>query len=944
VNVPFQLQRLPASLPATALLLPGHDVGRLLDVCARLRPLPSIYPVADGFLLKLSGSISEPYAGMIRLRGLAEDLLVPADAELVPALYEDECTGLTRDRGLVFLPGGRVLAFAPDQPLPLSRILGLGPLQRIDWKPFPAPRRFAEQISRFTLEVPEPSADDILGLGGRRSALPVESAEGLPGSGGAGTGANDIGTEEPRPEDSGMAARFAGRVGFTAGKVMVGLGQLLHVKMLLGLGARLMNKALALAPRLSEAVLGRQEAALRALLGLFQQGDIEKALRRAVPIGPLEERGAIPFGGHQLPFNKLLYSLGNILGMGRGLAGLWLGGRNVWPELHREYRKAAEQALARGDYRRAAVIYGKLLRDYRSAANALAQGGLFRDAATIYLDKLGDKMAAARVFEEAGEIDRAILLYRQIGDHALAGDALRRAGEPEAALAEYQLAAAQLVDAHQNYLAAGELLLLRAQSAKLAQEVFEAGWALRPRRIDIPCALHLVSLYAQQPSPQAVVNLVAQAEELLGPPGNTRDAGKFFNEVAAVAESPNLAGVRDDLRDRARIALAAKVRQQAAGGARPGDLVSTFFGHSGAWDPALVSDAGFAVRDANRRQRPSELRTPEPISSRTQVTRAVVTAACFAPGSGDVFVGDEDGAVLCFRPGSGNVIRLADGDFNSVTSLATALDGRLVVARRAGHDSPHELTSYLRVSGGDYRSESKLDVGQGDCWLAPLVMGPILHLVGLATEQSLTFLRAARLIHSGRLSPPEDEASWCSALILPPLENSSPLSMTILLFGQNFVWYCDQPQHGGRHWTAPAWHRAALGWTPSVPPGSLFPYPLVSWLQQDCERLELAAVDNNGTIHWSHVYLKPGGFKIVSTQAAVRAEGYQATAIVRPGLVAGVSRSHIDWLRAGRNTLTPESTLMASLPHAVACFPCALTNELVVVCQDGFVARVPVPK
>jgi len=53
-------------------------------------------------------------------------------------------------------------------------------------------------------------------------------------------------------------------------------------------------------------------------------------------------------------------------------------------------------------------------------------------------------------------------------------------------------------------------------------------------------------------------------------------------------------------------------------------------------------------------------------------------------------------------------------------------------------------------------------------------------------------------------------------------------------------------------------------------------------------------VDNNGTIHWSHLCLKPGGFKIVSTQAAVRAEGYQATAIVRPGLVAGVSRSHID--------------------------------------------------
>src|SRR5947209_8102725 len=166
--MPFQLQRLPACLPVTALLLPGHDVDRLLDVCARLRLMPSIYPVADGFLLKLHASLSEPCPGVIRLRGLAEDLFVPADAKLVPTLHDDEVKGLTRDRGLVFLPGGRVLAFAPDQPLALSRILTLGSQRGGDWKPFPAPRLFAERIIRLTLELPDPSADEILGLEGRQ--------------------------------------------------------------------------------------------------------------------------------------------------------------------------------------------------------------------------------------------------------------------------------------------------------------------------------------------------------------------------------------------------------------------------------------------------------------------------------------------------------------------------------------------------------------------------------------------------------------------------------------------------------------------------------------------------------------------------------------------------------------------------------------------------------
>src|SRR5205807_4070395 len=120
----------------------------------------------------------------------------------------------------------------------------------------------------------------------------------------------------------------------------------------------------------------------------------------------------------------------------------------------------------------------------------------------------------------------------------------------------------------------------------------------------------------------------AEAEERLGSPGHAQAASQFFNKVAAVAESPNLTSVRADLRDRARVALAAKVRQQTATGARPGELVSTFFGQPGTWDPALVSDAGFAVKSATRGPRPSVQRAPEPIISRTQLTQGVISAVC----------------------------------------------------------------------------------------------------------------------------------------------------------------------------------------------------------------------------------------------------------------------------------------------------------------------------
>jgi len=332
----------------------------------------------------------------------------------------------------------------------------------------------------------------------------------------------------------------------------------------------------------------------------------------------------------------------------------------------------------------------------------------------------------------------------------------------------------------------------------------------------------------------------------------------------------------------------------------------------------------------------------------------VVTATCLAPGSGDVFLGYEDGSLMGFCPGwwlksrplrgPGEAIRLPGGDSNRVTSLATALNGHLVVALRDGSHAPHELTSYLLTPQGDYRVASKLDWGHGDCYLATIATGSRHHLVGLAAEQKLTFLRGARLIHSGRLAPPEDDASWCSTLMFPSPQ-CSPLSMIILLFGHNSVWYCCAgPEPEGRRWTAPAWHRTSLGWTPGVPPENPLRYPFVSWLQQGAEPLELAGVDNSGTIHWSQADMGPEHFTVVSTQAVVRAEGYLAAAIVRPGLIAGVSRSHIDWLRGRQTSITPEATMRAALPHAVACFPCSLTEELIVVCQDGVVARVPVPK
>ena len=154
-------------------------------------------------------------------------------------------------------------------------------------------------------------------------------------------------------------------------------------------------------------------------------------------------RGARDLGGTELVTHDLKYSLRNVLHGALGPADVWFGHFDVMAELIKEYRKAADEAVRCGDYRRAAWIYVKILRDYELGANALSEGGLHHDAALLYL-RVHDHRAAARAFEAAGEIDRAIRLYREHGDHVHAGDLLRRLGEEGAALVEYRLAAERL--------------------------------------------------------------------------------------------------------------------------------------------------------------------------------------------------------------------------------------------------------------------------------------------------------------------------------------------------------------------------------------------------------------------------------------------------------------------------------------------------------------------
>jgi tetratricopeptide (TPR) repeat protein len=952
MKVPFRLRKLPAAEPATALLLAAPDVDAVLHLCARAGtdPPPDVFAVADGFLLRLRQPTTAAFPGTVRLRGLADNLLLPVDAALSPALHADEAAALVRDRGLVFLPGGRVLAFAPREPLGLSALLGVEHLARRPWRALPAPRPQAERLQGIVLNLPGPGPEDLLAEGGA-----------------------DIGTEEPRPDSAGAAAQALGQAQLQAGRGLVWLGGLLGLPGLARLGAGWIQNAVSRVPRLTEEILGRQEAALRALLREFREGSLERALRRALPFGHDEDRGvAAPHTGTSLPVNNLLYSLASLLGGvgGRG-GGVWLGGYDVWAELNREYRKAAEQAAQAGDYRRAAYIYGRLLRDYRQAANVLAQGGLHHDAAVLYLSKVGDELAAARAFEAAGEVDRALQLYRQRGDHVLAGDLLRRLGDEDLAVVEYQRAAAKLAEARSGDLAAGELLVRRAGRPDLAVPYFQAGWDKRPDGSALPCGLHLARLYAAETPPARLRGLLAEADDFLGAPGQDGAAGQFCNEIARLAEADHLADLRDDLRDWALMHLAAKLRQRAELKMRSGDIIATLFGQSGAWAPALVSDANHAWRGAINQPAapPVQARTPAGVIS-VCVGSGTVTAACFAPATGAVFLGFESGEVACFRPASGEVMPLPPDTLAPrgavVTSLAADAKGRMVVACRESRQTSMSLSSYAQDADGTYQRQGNVFYSRGTSWLTPALARLYDDcFAGLWDGDKLNFCRGPLLVYAGSVAPPRDSEHVSHALLLPGLWSqpddpgmhpvsqeinldaeirSRPGSLTALLLDAGVLW-CGTVRPGEQ--LAPAhtgMTRFPFPWRPSRPEGSSLQFAPLAWLVHGPNSAELAGLGENGSVYWSALHLgdleQRGAY---ATNVSVRAEGYLAAALLRPGFVAGVARRSIDWLRCGPKQFTLHSATKVFLPSAVACFPSHITRELLVVCRDGVVVRVPAP-
>ena len=700
------------------------------------------------------------------------------------------------------------------------------------------------------------------------------------------------------------------------------------------LGSMLAKSALEAVPRLTETILGKQEGALREILRQLERGNIEEALRRAPPAyaDPDAPKGRID-GGSSLSLRNFSYSLSSLLGGGAAGVG-WLGGGDVWGQLAQHYRKLAEDAVRRGDVRRAAYIYGVLLRDVRSAANALAGGGLHRDAAILFRDKIKDLPQAALEFEKGGDFDEALRLYLHLSQYEPAAELMRRLGDEGRAVELFRRAADAMVVA-KRHLNAGDLVRDKIGDLAAAEGYYALGWddAGSGR---MGCAERLIDLQSAGERWGDLGVLIADAETRFAPP-HTEEASRFF-ELVLRQEAAMPTAFRDDVRDQARLCLAGHLRDHAAANSSVKNVVTQAFGGRAGWSGSLVRDAHVALKHELAGKPKPAAKSVNAILSR--LVTGPVTAAVATP-SGSVIVAGLQGEIQRYVSPTGGVEtvqqpRIAGSPAASrVVALAVDENAECVVGLVQSDDghTPWGLRSFSKKFNGGYRFRCGLSLHQNENDAAPYLQPDII------SSNSLFIARvwdrtASQTFEIPYLKRPERVAEFDAGDTTFFAVTGEEVSWS---WGRMFL-RCRQ-HHSGQRFSY------SIPWDPGFAAISHLSDQPISWLTPTPSTLELTSVDERASVRWSRVVSERGG--VVGDHGdGTCVEGYVVSCLVAPSqLVAVTSIGHVIKLRpaAGGNIAREET--IAQINHASRAVFAAYqpaVREVVVVFSDGVMARVKI--
>jgi len=910
MQVVWELRRLQAPHPTTAVLLLTHDPQAIRDWITQAKPpaWPTIYLTHDGYLIRLPIGVPAPIVA-IHLRSLAANLWLPSDAELLPTLHLEEAASLAAHRGLIFLPGQRVLLFDPESPLPLNHFLEL----RL--QPPPLLRRLPQLPTRpdriRTLEYVI-STDELAEL------LDIGTPDGY-----------DETAPQPTPP-TGWSSRQQGRAQVWMAQFIGGLGRMFGIGALQRLGANLARGALQRVPQLTQEILGQQEAALRDLLREFREGDVEAALRRALPMGQDGRTQTTGGTGVALPEQSTRFNLESLLRMGQGgSANVWYGGANYQAELWNEYRRLANEAIARGDFRRAAFIHGHLLGDRTEAAGLLSRGGFHREAAILYREVVKNRMRAAQEFDKAGMYDEAIRLYREMACHVEAGDLLTRLGDIEAAFAEYEFAA-NILAKEGNFHSAGLLWMSKAGHLDRAEAMFRQGWEKRRDSIAharnaFPCVMKRLEMQAERGDLESFWSLLAEVETELQADGQQPQATDLYRILVEWGDRfETLHPHRLRLRDRARMGLAYQLRRHALSESRAGTIVARLFGESGKWAPAVVGDAAYALQLMLRNRPPETVSLPR---VRRLHISSVALVHCVAA--------DDDECTLL----------LADAQ-NHVMTYSTTDDERDTLTRTSGPVAALAISRAASCLAIVERVEHDAGGGQP-------------HQVLTLSLFGSTTLRHYPCIAS-RTIPLAPDTEWH---LLSRIDHEMPAPQVHLQTGEMMNRFDGETLHlTGAHYED-CWTRftlenqehttflvcldrvfvansnmtGTLGWMP-------IDHPAPSWLQTGSDSAELVCLNRSNNVGWASIQYNRG-LSVTSTTYSID-RGFAAACIWKSELVAAVGNDRcVYWLRRSNPQLVLRTPLVPTgvTSTVLACYACHKLNELVIVYASGELVFVKAP-
>ena len=168
--------------------------------------------------------------------------------------------------------------------------------------------------------------------------------------------------------------------------------------------------------RLASRVIQRQADYLEKTVEMFDEGNLEEALRHAIPLGtgsdnkPKPLAFGVPTPRADLSIHATKTEASSVLGFGG----------NVFEALRIRYRKAVEQLEKQGKIKEAAFVLAELLGASEEAVSFLEKHKEYQLAAELAEGRQLDPALVVRQWILAGNRDRAVLIARRTGAFAAA--------------------------------------------------------------------------------------------------------------------------------------------------------------------------------------------------------------------------------------------------------------------------------------------------------------------------------------------------------------------------------------------------------------------------------------------------------------------------------------------------------------------------------------------